>query len=684
MGPGRPAGTQWLCMCPLSSRPKPRHVQLLPLRDWPTLQAEPAARPPRGLPSTMTADDIEGTRPGWRPHTLFAAQPRDPLCVSDICPGPASRGGRGRGQRGADGVLPLRAASATEAGAGGTAGISAAALPMSARPFQQEEPAVPEYGVAFTVDWHKQRTEAKIRQGEAARQARAAADAAIAAAAAKAAAAARAGGGAGGGSSDGREAAGAVGLAGMMKSLRTFDREGCGRVQASEHGPNCRYAGLFHRCLHSCSMAAYSWLISFSHPSLAPRRQASWRLRCSRAGWACLPGKCSTWWQRCATRPAALTIVHSSPSCGGSCSSRARCPLHPSPVLGRRLRPAARQQADLAHMQALGQPPLQQQHPCTCRSLLWRGSAACRPMRRWRWRSSRRPPAGRQLSWLRCRATCLGSNRRRPSLASAWRTTAPPSWAPRPAQRSRLRMATRGRQRWAGCLCTDAPTRRMPCRGQASSPRAVAVLLPHTATACPPAAGGAAVEGQQGDAVPDSHAAGEPPLQAAPAVPAAPRPQRPARSLPACHAGRGRDTGSARAACRSACGDARGRRGSSCGGSARHGCVGAVLCRPAHAAAAGGICRQPLAAGWPGCCGQRPAAGGVSGRQERCCCQVRNQRLSRRTVHSLDCFSHRSKNAHHAVPDPACRPEANSSPLATGRAAQVAAREEVALLRSLS
>ena len=200
----------------------------------------------------MKADDIEGARPGWRPHTLFAAQPRDPLRVSDICPGPAGRGGHARGQQGADGVPLLRAASSKEAGSGGAPGGAAAAvMPLSARPFQQDEP-VPEYGVAFTVDWHKQRAEAKLRQGEAARQARAAADAAIAAAAAKAAAAARAGGGAGGGGSDGREAAGAVGLAGMMKSLRTFDREGCGRVQASGHvwsrGGAAARAGLGNAC----------------------------------------------------------------------------------------------------------------------------------------------------------------------------------------------------------------------------------------------------------------------------------------------------------------------------------------------------------------------------------------------------------------------------------------------------
>ncbi len=186
----------------------------------------------------MRADDIEGTRPGWRPHTLFAEQPRDPLHVADICPGPASKTSRARkGQQG-DGRVLVRAASQQQAGSG-SGGSAAAGLPLSARPFQADGPAVPEYGVAYTVDWRKQWSEAKLRQAEAARQAQAAADAAIAAAATKAAVAAKAGGGAGsvgaaqGSGSGGNEAASTVGLAGMMKSLRTYDRDGCGFVQAS-------------------------------------------------------------------------------------------------------------------------------------------------------------------------------------------------------------------------------------------------------------------------------------------------------------------------------------------------------------------------------------------------------------------------------------------------------------------
>lgn len=236
-GGGRQAliGAAWLCLSQAHSPPHLRssyHLLLL-------AQASPPTQPPRGLPSTMRADDIEGTRPGWRPHTLFAEQPRDPLHVADICPGPASKTSRAcKGQQG-DGRVLVRAASQQQTGSCSGGSAAAGMLPLSARPFQSDGPAVPEYGVAYTVDWRKQWSEAKLRQAEAARQAQAAADAAIAAAAAKAAAMAKTGGGAGssgaaqGSGSGGSEAAGTVGLAGMMKSLRTYDRDGCGFVQAS-------------------------------------------------------------------------------------------------------------------------------------------------------------------------------------------------------------------------------------------------------------------------------------------------------------------------------------------------------------------------------------------------------------------------------------------------------------------
>ncbi|PRW34038.1 hypothetical protein C2E21_7385 [Chlorella sorokiniana] len=227
--------------------PPPKFVRdTLDITDIAGAKASPPAQPPRGLPSTMRADDIEGTRPGWRPHTLFAEQPRDPLHVADICPGPVSKTSRAGGQQQGGGRALDRSASERQAGGGNgvaaTAGGVAAVLPLSARPFQPEGPAVPEYGVAYTVDWRKQWAESKLRQAEAARQAQAAADAAIAAAAAKAAGAAKAGGGAGGSAAaqgsgsggGGGEAVSAVGLAGMMKSLRTFDRDGCGFVQAGE------------------------------------------------------------------------------------------------------------------------------------------------------------------------------------------------------------------------------------------------------------------------------------------------------------------------------------------------------------------------------------------------------------------------------------------------------------------
>lgn len=206
----------------------------------PPSQAEAAgAHPARGPPSTMDAGDIEGAKPGWRPKQLFS-QPRDPLQVSDISGASslAERGAHSPGQRRRlllglpPAGLPSSApCTSRQQGAGAAAALP---LPQSARCEQQ---AVPEFGVAYTVDWQKRRAAAKLREGEAARQARQAADAAIAAAAAKAAAAAAAA--AGSGARAEQPAAGSVGggssggLAGVLKSLRAVDREGCGRVQVS-------------------------------------------------------------------------------------------------------------------------------------------------------------------------------------------------------------------------------------------------------------------------------------------------------------------------------------------------------------------------------------------------------------------------------------------------------------------
>jgi hypothetical protein len=101
---------------------------------------------------------------------------------------------------------------------------------------------LPEYGVAYTVDWHKQRAGAKIQQGEAARQAQQAADAAITAAAARASAAVAAAGSSPAATASGRGSSGsssgfvdrearAAGMAVLMRSLRAHDREKSGRVQ---------------------------------------------------------------------------------------------------------------------------------------------------------------------------------------------------------------------------------------------------------------------------------------------------------------------------------------------------------------------------------------------------------------------------------------------------------------------
>lgn len=196
----------------------------------------------------MDASDIEGTKPGWRPHALFAAQQRDPLRL-DICA--SARDARRAPRGGLQGELPARAASAQET-AVQPPPLHAIALPLSARGGwgQGGDQGLPEYGVAYTADWRKQRAEAKIRQGEVARTARQAADDAIAAAAARAAAAAGAApapapgpgssSGAAGGPASSGAAAGAAGLASMVKSLKAFDREGCGRVQVggpAEWGP---------------------------------------------------------------------------------------------------------------------------------------------------------------------------------------------------------------------------------------------------------------------------------------------------------------------------------------------------------------------------------------------------------------------------------------------------------------
>ena len=213
----------------------------------------------------MDATDIEGTKPGWRQHNLFV-QPRDSLRVADICaprPSPAEKhrqlvGGGGNGTEG------VRSRSMQDQGcgpgvpaAGGAAG--GFALPMSERgiwPQAGASSTLPEYGVAYTADWHKQRAGAKIEQGEAARQAQQAADAAIAAAAARASAAAAAAAsspaaaasGRGGGGSSGfvdREAR-AAGMAGLMRSLKAHDREKSGRVQvgASEEVEGLQASGV--------------------------------------------------------------------------------------------------------------------------------------------------------------------------------------------------------------------------------------------------------------------------------------------------------------------------------------------------------------------------------------------------------------------------------------------------------
>lgn len=181
----------------------------------------------------MDAADIEGTQPGWRPRHLFVGQPRDTLRVDDIS-GAGGPGERRRAPLALPAGLPSSASAPCTARQQGVA--AAGALPMP-QPARCEQQAVPEFGVAYTVDWQRRRAEAKLREAEAARHARQAADAAIAAAAAKAAAAgcasaeqpAAAGSAAAAGGGGG-------GLAAVLKSLRVVDREGCGRVQVRGGG----------------------------------------------------------------------------------------------------------------------------------------------------------------------------------------------------------------------------------------------------------------------------------------------------------------------------------------------------------------------------------------------------------------------------------------------------------------
>lgn len=48
------------------------------LHSVPPMHTQSPPAPLRGLPSTMAADDIAGTKPGWRPKLLFEV-PRDPM-----------------------------------------------------------------------------------------------------------------------------------------------------------------------------------------------------------------------------------------------------------------------------------------------------------------------------------------------------------------------------------------------------------------------------------------------------------------------------------------------------------------------------------------------------------------------------------------------------------------------------
>lgn len=219
------------------------------------LQEAPSQSSAGGLSSTMHADDIEGSRPGWRPQQLFL-QPRDPL-RADIC---AAAGGSSGSRRGARQSSQQQqdegSATARTAGSRADAGSQLGSPCLTAAPFgatfnlpQERSPPPgltlpaapalqagppPEHGVPFTVDWRKQRLHAKLAQAEAARQATAAATAAIAAAAA-AATARRSAPAPADADGAGCTSSGTTGdMASMLKSLRLYDRDKTGRVQVGD------------------------------------------------------------------------------------------------------------------------------------------------------------------------------------------------------------------------------------------------------------------------------------------------------------------------------------------------------------------------------------------------------------------------------------------------------------------
>ena len=193
----------------------------------------PAGRTRHSQPSTLDSSDIEGASAGWCPRTLFAGQARDLMRVADI-----------------SGARPQAKDKHLQLAASGGSGSSGAAEPHgSGGPWQRSpspygaslaggggwpHAAAPGVGVAVTPDWHKRVQQAKVQQAEVARQARHAADAAIGAAATKAAASRsqspspHPAGSCGSGS---RGEAAAAGLAGMLQSLKAFDRDRSGRVQ---------------------------------------------------------------------------------------------------------------------------------------------------------------------------------------------------------------------------------------------------------------------------------------------------------------------------------------------------------------------------------------------------------------------------------------------------------------------
>lgn len=200
----------------------------------------------------MHADDIEGSKPGWRPQQLFL-QPRDPL-RTNICAAAAGGSGVRRGARqGSQQQRDEGSAAARAAGCRENSGSLLGSPCLTTAPFgttfnlspERSPPAglmlpptaaqkgspPPEYGVTCTVDWQKQRAGAKLAQAEAARQASAAADAAIAAAAAAATARQSV---PAAGISDGTSCASSSTGGNMnvlLRSLRLFDRDKTGRVQ---------------------------------------------------------------------------------------------------------------------------------------------------------------------------------------------------------------------------------------------------------------------------------------------------------------------------------------------------------------------------------------------------------------------------------------------------------------------